>query len=125
MHHSFSFSAPDGVLTWLVSTHFEPTGARAAFPCFDDIGMKASYTITLSTSDPSGIYTFLSNMPVTSRTVIGTDVTVAFAPTPVISSYLVAFVIGQLETSTIVRNGSFYIYTPFRSVIAFPLSLTS
>ncbi|BFZ03563.1 hypothetical protein BsWGS_06602 [Bradybaena similaris] len=44
----------------IVSSKFEPTYARQAFPCFDEPNMKAEFTITL-VHKPG--YTALSNMP--------------------------------------------------------------
>ncbi|CAB1322060.1 unnamed protein product [Coregonus sp. 'balchen'] len=45
----------------LASTHFEPTSARMAFPCFDEPSFKANYSISIKRSPA---HTALSNMPV-------------------------------------------------------------
>lgn len=47
----------------LASTHFEPTSARIAFPCFDEPSFKANFSIRIRRS-PEHIS--LSNMPVVS-----------------------------------------------------------
>ena len=46
---------------YLVTTHFEATHARAAFPCFDEPAMKANFTVIM-VREPQ--HTALSNMPV-------------------------------------------------------------
>lgn len=48
----------------LASTHFEPTSARMAFPCFDEPSIKANYSISIRRSPA---HTALSNMPVVSK----------------------------------------------------------
>ena len=47
----------------LASTHFEPTSARMAFPCFDEPSFKANFSVRIRRS-PEHIS--LSNMPVVS-----------------------------------------------------------
>lgn len=47
----------------LASTHFEPTTARMAFPCFDEPSFKANFSVRIRRT--SG-YISLSNMPVVS-----------------------------------------------------------
>ncbi|EDW53342.1 GM12250 [Drosophila sechellia] len=46
---------------WISITHFEPASARLAFPCFDEPGYKAPFSITLRYHKK---FTGLSNMPV-------------------------------------------------------------
>jgi len=49
---------------YVVSTKFQPTSARKAFPCFDEPGFKSTFTITLV--KPSSLVA-LSNMPAESE----------------------------------------------------------
>ncbi|KAH0560346.1 hypothetical protein KQX54_003721 [Cotesia glomerata] len=49
---------------YLVTTHFEPSGARSAFPCWDEPGFKAQFEISVKHFSN---YTALSNMPEKSR----------------------------------------------------------
>ena len=46
---------------YLGTTHFEATGARTAFPCFDEPEMKANFSMIMV---KEGQHTALSNMPV-------------------------------------------------------------
>ncbi|CAG0917620.1 unnamed protein product [Notodromas monacha] len=50
----------DGAVSNIVSTHFEPSSARLAFPCWDEPEFKAKFTI--SVVRPKGLIS-LSNMP--------------------------------------------------------------
>lgn len=77
---------------YMVSTQFEATDARRAFPCFDEPNLKAKFTITLI-SDKKFVQ--LSNMDVASEVIENDLKTTKFNTTPLMSTYLVAFVIGE------------------------------
>ena len=87
----------DGVKKQLFATQFESHHAREVFPCVDEPAAKAKYDLTLITLP--GI-TVLGNMPVKSEEENGDSLTTTFEETPRMSSYLLAFVIGELHKKT-------------------------
>jgi aminopeptidase 2 len=95
-----SFKAEDGSTTYMATTQMEPTDARRAFPCFDEPALKAEFTVTLVADDKM---TCLSNMDVASEKTVDSKVSggkrkaVTFNPTPLMSTYLLAFIIGELN----------------------------
>ena len=84
----------NGVKKQLFATQFESHHAREVFPCVDEPAAKAEYDLTLITRP--GI-TVLGNMPVKSEGENGDSRTTTFEKTPRMSSYLLAFVIGELH----------------------------
>uniref|UniRef100_A0A667Y1V3 Aminopeptidase n=1 Tax=Myripristis murdjan TaxID=586833 RepID=A0A667Y1V3_9TELE len=80
----------------LASTHFEPTSARMAFPCFDEPSFKANYSVRIRRS-PEHIS--LSNMPI-EKTVELNDGLLEdhFAVSVRMSTYLVAFIICDFKS---------------------------
>ncbi|KAL5359082.1 peptidase family M1-domain-containing protein [Aspergillus floccosus] len=90
-----SYKLPNGETKYLASTQMEPTDARRAFPCFDEPALKAKFTITL-VADKS--MTCLSNMDVASEAEVqGGKKAVKFNTTPLMSTYLVAFIVGHMN----------------------------
>ena len=84
----------DGVKKQLFATQFESHHAREVFPCVDEPAAKAEYDLTLITRP--GI-TVLGNMPVKYEEENDNSLTTTFEKTPRMSSYLLAFVIGELH----------------------------
>ncbi|PWY93461.1 lysine aminopeptidase apsA [Aspergillus sclerotioniger CBS 115572] len=90
-----SYKAADGQTKYIATTQMEPTDARRAFPCFDEPALKAKFTVTL-VADKS--LTCLSNMDVATETeVAGGKKAVKFNTSPLMSTYLLAFIVGQLN----------------------------
>src|ERR671918_756261 len=100
-----TYKDPNGQEKILASTQFESTDARRAFPCWDEPAFKAVFQVTLVVDE--GL-TAISNarilrenpLPVTRKR------EVVFADSIKMSTYLVAFVVGEFEATEPVMVGS-------------------
>ncbi|XP_033828994.1 endoplasmic reticulum aminopeptidase 2 [Periophthalmus magnuspinnatus] len=82
----------------LASTHFEPTSARMAFPCFDEPSFKANFTVRIRRGPE---FISLSNMPLVSTNEVNAAVFEdQFSPSVKMSTYLVAFVVCDFKSVT-------------------------
>ena len=91
------FTDDDGIEHTIATTQFESTHARRAFPCFDEPAFKASYGVTLVVPEDQFA---VSNGPEISRTSLGEGrKSVVFEDTMVMSTYLVAFIVGPFEAT--------------------------
>ncbi|KAK6119706.1 hypothetical protein DH2020_046552 [Rehmannia glutinosa] len=75
-------------------TQFEPADARRCFPCWDEPACKATFKITLEV--PSELVA-LSNMPIVEEKLNGNLKTVYYQESPIMSTYLVAVVVGLFD----------------------------
>jgi puromycin-sensitive aminopeptidase len=92
----------------IAATQFEATDARRGFPCWDEPAFKAVFGVTLVIP---GALVAVSNARVTGESPAGAGrKAVAFADTIRMSTYLVAFVVGDLEATDPVMVGA----TPLR-----------
>jgi puromycin-sensitive aminopeptidase len=80
----------------LAATQFEATDARRAFPCWDEPAFKAVFATTL-VLDPA--LQAVSNTRVVEERVDNGKKVVRFADTIPMSTYLVAFIVGNLEAT--------------------------
>ncbi|CAB4371700.1 MAG: M1 family peptidase [Actinobacteria bacterium] len=94
-----TFTDTAGIEQVIATTQFEATDARRAFPCWDEPDHKASFAISLVVDKELFA---VSNAREISRTAApnrpGKHV-VRFAETIVMSTYLVAFIVGPLEAT--------------------------
>ncbi|CAR27966.1 ZYRO0D10670p [Zygosaccharomyces rouxii] len=79
---------------FMLSTQFEATDARGTFPCVDEPARKATFKVSV-TADSH--LTVLSNMPEQSSQVEGNETEHIFHTTPRMSTYLVAWAVGEYE----------------------------
>src|SRR5215813_12012346 len=92
----------NGVSHFMAATQFEATDARRAFPCWDEPAFKAVFAVTLVID---GKLTAVSNTAVVGERVERGRKVVTFADTMKMSTYLVAFVVGELEATDAVMVG--------------------
>lgn len=85
----------DGKTKYLATTQMEPTDCRRAFPSYDEPSAKAKFTISLIADEK---LVCLSNMDEKETNLIGEHKKkVIFNTTPLMSTYLVAFIVGDLK----------------------------
>lgn len=101
-----SYYTVDGVKKEVLSTQFESHFAREAFPCVDEPEAKATFDLALRFDQVAGELA-LSNMPETDVENRKETGIWKFETTPRMSSYLLAFVAGDLQGVTAkTKNGT-------------------
>ena len=92
-----------GQVVHAATTQFEATDARRCFPCWDEPAVKATFIVTLKIKKfiEAGGKKYermaLSNMPEESRSDDDVNLEVKFVKSPIMSTYLLAFIIGPFE----------------------------
>ena len=97
-----SYMSEGGEKKWIATTQFEPTAARSAFPCWDEPEYKAIFSMTIITDEK---YLRVSNeMVIEEEKIENNKLRTKFADSMKMSSYLVAFVIGDLEATVVGKS---------------------
>ena len=92
-----TFTDDDGIEHTIATTQFESTNARRCFPCWDEPDRKAVFHVTLEA--PKDMLA-VSAMAEVDRSEVANDwVQITYAPTPLMSTYLLAFMVGDMEAS--------------------------
>ena len=79
---------------YILSTQFEPNGARRAFPCVDDPAFKSTFDLALIIEEELDA---ISNMPVKKNAVVNGKRKVEFYRTPRMPTYILYMGIGHFE----------------------------
>ncbi len=93
----------NGKTETIVATQFESHYAREAFPCIDEPEAKAVFELSLTVPKEDG-EVVISNVPVVKETEKDYNTKYEFKPTPRMSTYLLAFVIGKFHGKTITNK---------------------
>ena len=91
-----TFTDAEGEKQVIATTQFEATDARRAFPCWDEPDAKAVFEVEILV--PDGLIA-VSNTAAVEERPVAEGRWVRFAPTMLLSTYLVAWVVGPLEFS--------------------------
>lgn len=95
-----TYKDPEGQTKVIATTQFEATDARRAFPCFDEPDFKAVYRVTLIVDRH---LTAISNAKIRAEKLLPSGKKVVrFNDTMKMSTYLVAFIVGEFEATEIV-----------------------
>ncbi|XP_067138103.1 endoplasmic reticulum aminopeptidase 1-like [Centruroides vittatus] len=98
-----SYKTKAGEKRYLAATHFEPTAARLAFPCFDEPAMKAKFQLKMVHDLAHSAY---FNSKLIKTTSYGNNLMLTlFEETVKMSTYLVAFVVCDFKQINMTKKG--------------------
>jgi aminopeptidase N len=89
-----SYYEVEGEKKEILSTQCEAHHAREIFPCIDEPEAKACFDVSLKTEQEM---TVLGNMPIKEQVAYENSLITTFATTPIMSTYLFAFTIGDMH----------------------------
>ena len=85
----------EGKVHHIATTQLEATDARRAFPCFDEPAQKAVFHMSLVV--PKGKTVISNTLPISNAIHESGYEVIKFSPTPKMSTYLLAFIVGDFE----------------------------
>ncbi|XP_066237989.1 leucyl-cystinyl aminopeptidase isoform X1 [Saccopteryx leptura] len=102
--YGISYTDESNKKKYFAATQFEPLAARSAFPCFDEPAFKATFSVKITREEQ---YTALSNMPKKSSVTLKDGlVQDEFFESVKMSTYLVAFIVGEMRNLSQDVNGT-------------------
>lgn len=105
------YTSASGEIRYHAITQFEATYARAALPCFDEPAFKATFDITLVV--PNDRLALANTHSIAELDLGDGTKAVRFATTPMMSTYLLAFIIGEFDyIEGFSRGRPIRVYTP-------------
>lgn len=92
-----TYTDASGAERVVATTQMEATDARRAFPCWDEPDLKATFEVSLVV--PPGNQGYSNGPVVEAKDLDDGSTELRFAPTMVMSTYLVCFIVGPLEAT--------------------------
>jgi puromycin-sensitive aminopeptidase len=99
-----TFTDGDGNTRTIATTQMQSTDCRRAFPCFDEPDFKATFAIDLTFNND--LLAVSNGKEIRREELPNNQVRVWFSETMLMSTYLVAFVVGPLEATEPVMVGN-------------------
>ncbi|ESO13085.1 hypothetical protein HELRODRAFT_62199, partial [Helobdella robusta] len=96
--YSSSYTTGDNVVRYLAATHFQPTEARSAIPCFDEPPMKATFKFYIIR--PNDYISLFNTEKVAERAVSSSETMDIFNTSVQMSTYLLAFVVCDFQSKS-------------------------
>lgn len=93
-----------GQKKWMSVTQFEATDARRAFPCWDEPSKKATFDISITAAKHLTVLTNMDEVEAVNKD--GGLVEHKFRTTPLVSTYLIAWALGEFDSiETVNKHG--------------------
>ena len=99
-----TFTDENGAIRTIATTQMQSTDCRRAFPCFDEPDFKATFAIDITCD--ADLLAVSNGREIRRETQPNGQVRIWFSETMLMSTYLVAFVVGPLEATEPVMVGS-------------------